>query len=247
MLSVFRWSSTFSFGLFWHLWQILEMALCPLFAWHILWLSLATAVSVLVAPDADTVAARLLPRLLQPLREQFLFGMLVGQSKLQSKLRTHHCWSVGLGSRRILQFNNFFFNLQNWYPGRGDGCGGGRVWNDKLSIGFPYVLLCSGKNPRCYGNTLRTIKQARRTHFLLWALCCHPQSLVLMRCLEPVRPPSTRLWALRLDSTAQAWLFSGWNKSGISQTYQVVLVGFLVPCRGLRKGCVSVKCCTLPL
>lgn len=153
----------------------------------------------------------------------------------------------GSGEQAHPSIQQFFFNLQNWYPGRGDGCGGGRVWNDKLSIGFPYVLLCSGKNPRCYGNTLRTIKQARRTHFLLWALCCHPQSLVLMRCLEPVRPPSTRLWALRLDSTAQAWLFSGWNKSGISQTYQVVLVGFLVPCRGLRKGCVSVKCCTLPL
>lgn len=99
------------------------MALCPLFAWHILWLSLATAISVLVAPDADTVAARLLPRLLQPLREQFLFGMLVGQSKLQSKLRTHHCWSVGLGSRRILQFNNFFLTCRIGTLGGGMGVG----------------------------------------------------------------------------------------------------------------------------
>lgn len=141
--------------------------------------------------ESVVVAVFPLPRLIrQPLCERSpLFRLVVNCHSGQSSGHiTAGPWVKG--NRHFTQFNIFFFfYLQNWYhieaSEGGDRCGGGRVWNDKLSIGFPYVPLSSGKNPCCYGNTLRTIKQARRINFLLWALCCHPQSLVLAWCLEP--------------------------------------------------------------
>lgn len=107
------------------------------------------------------------------------------------------------------------------------GVMGVRAWNDKLSIGFPYVLLSSEESLCCYGNTLRTAKQARRINFLLADLCCCPQSLVLAWCVEPAIGEDP----LQLSSG----FFPGWKEAGTSQTYRVVPLWILLLCLGLSK------------
>lgn len=140
--------------------------------------------------ESDVVAVFPLPCVIQqPLWEQFCLCRLVlnCNSSQSSGHITARPWVWK--SDHFTQFNIFYFTYRIGTilrpPGGEEGCGGGRVWNDKLSIGFPYVLLSSGRNSCCYGNTLRTIKQARRKNFLFWALCCHPLSLVPVTGEDP--------------------------------------------------------------
>ena len=166
--------------------------------------------------ESDAVAVFPLPCVIQqPLWEQFCLCRLVlnCNSSQSSGHITARPWVWE--SDHFTQFNIFYFTYRTGTilrpPGGEGGCGGGRVWDDKLSIGFPYVLPSSGKNSCCYGNTRGTIKQARRINFPLWALCCHPPSLVPVIGEDPSGPAlGSGAWQ-HCTNLALLWVKRGWR------------------------------------